>query len=296
MKISVSMIVKNKESCLEECLQSLIGFDEIIIIDTGSDDKTGEIARKYTDKYFPDEYKWEDSFCKARNYALSKCTGDWVLSIDADEYLERNGIEKIKKYIELAEKNNKKTIDCVMNSKNGKMKFYFPRLFKRCSEVYWLGDIHNYLSVSEMNYSDINIYYGYSLAHQNDPDRTLRILKKIVSENSESVREIFYLAREYWYRKDYITACYWYKNYLSKSYWPPEQAEAWYMLANCYLSLKNIEEAKNACLQAIKINPNFKEALIFMANLSETKHKSVWLKFATIADNSDVLFNRTGGN
>ena len=71
---------------LGKCLDSVKGFDEIIIVDTGSEDDTVEIAKQYTDKvYF---FKWCDSFAKARNFAKQYATGDWILSIDADEVLK----------------------------------------------------------------------------------------------------------------------------------------------------------------------------------------------------------------
>ncbi|GAG44849.1 unnamed protein product [marine sediment metagenome] len=104
MKISASMIVKNEEVCLEKCLQSIKDLDEIVILDTGSTDKTGEIAQKYTNKYYANEYKWNDNFAEARNLSLSKCTGDFILTIDADEWLEEGGVEKIR----IAVSNNQK--------------------------------------------------------------------------------------------------------------------------------------------------------------------------------------------
>jgi tetratricopeptide (TPR) repeat protein len=159
--------------------------------------------------------------------------------------------------------------------------------------VFWKGDIHNYLSLSEpANKYDIKITAGYSKAHKNDPDRALRILKKVVGENPKTVREVYYLAREYWYRKDYITAIYWYKDYLSRATWMPEVADAYLMMARCYWSLRQGEEARKACLQAISINANFREALLFMAEISWLKNKKLWLQFADLANNEDVLFVR----
>jgi len=293
MRLSISMIVKNEESCLAQCLESVKGADEIIIVDTGSTDKTCEIARCYTDKVYEGEYVWEDSFCKARNYALNKCTGDWILSIDADEILEPNGIQKIRDAIAFLTTPNQKTINCRLVANITNILHYFPRVFERCPEVFWKGDIHNCLSVSETNKSDITIVYKYSEAHKNDPDRALRILIKTVKENPKIVRETFYLAREYYYRKDYVTAIHWYKDYLTRAYWGPEWAEAWLTLSRCYWNLGKINEAKDACLQAIKINANFREALELMADLSGPKNRLAWLNYSEFANNEDVFMIRT---
>ncbi|MEN3009334.1 glycosyltransferase family 2 protein [Pseudothermotoga sp.] len=78
------MIVKDEENNLPRCLESIKDFvDEIIIVDTGSKDRTVEIARRYTDKiYF---FQWNNDFSAARNFSLKFPTGEWVLIIDADE-------------------------------------------------------------------------------------------------------------------------------------------------------------------------------------------------------------------
>jgi len=288
MKISAALIVKNEESCLERCLKSLLGFDEIVICDTGSSDKTIEIAKKYTDKIFTD-YKWEDSFCKARNYALSKCTGEWILSIDCDEWLMPDGLAKIRKGVEFAEKHNQRTINIIMVANVSNDEFLFPRLYKRCPEVYWKGDVHNYLSITDNNKSDIRITYGYSKSHSLDPNRSLRILKRVMKENPESIREAFYLAREYFCRKDWITAVYWYKDYLTRANWAPEWAEGWLMLARCYWELDKNSEAKDACLQSLKINADFEEALLFMADLCGVNNRKKWLQYASLATSENVL-------
>ena len=84
--ISCCMIVKNEEAFLSQCLESVKGHvDEIIIVDTGSTDDTVKIAQRYTDKIYL--HPWEGSFSKARNQALSYVTCDWVFQIDADEEL-----------------------------------------------------------------------------------------------------------------------------------------------------------------------------------------------------------------
>jgi glycosyltransferase involved in cell wall biosynthesis len=94
--VSVCMIVKNAQGTLYRCLDSVKSIaDEIIICDTGSADRTREIACEYTDQVY--EIPWEDDFAAARNESIRRATQDWVLWIDADEHLV--GAEKLGKYL-----------------------------------------------------------------------------------------------------------------------------------------------------------------------------------------------------
>ncbi len=94
--VSVCMIVKDAQGALYRCLDSVKPIaDELIICDTGSTDRTREIAREYTDQVY--EIPWEDDFAAARNHSLAHATKDWVLWIDADEYLL--GTENLPKYL-----------------------------------------------------------------------------------------------------------------------------------------------------------------------------------------------------
>lgn len=89
LPISVCMIAKNEEPYIEECLRRLAAYDwEIVVVDTGSTDRTVEIARKYTPNVF--HFDWINDFSAARNYSISKATNDYILVVDCDEYLERD--------------------------------------------------------------------------------------------------------------------------------------------------------------------------------------------------------------
>ena len=75
IQISLCMIVKNEEKILKRCLDSIVDLmDEIIIVDTGSLDRTKEIAKKYTNNVY--DYQWKDDFADARNFSFSKATKD----------------------------------------------------------------------------------------------------------------------------------------------------------------------------------------------------------------------------
>ena len=99
-EISLCMIVKDEEKVIGRCLESVKDLvDEIIIVDTGSKDKTKEIVSKFTDKIY--DFEWVNDFAKARNFSFSKATKDYILWLDADDVIFEADRKKFK---ELKEK------------------------------------------------------------------------------------------------------------------------------------------------------------------------------------------------
>src|SRR5689334_13325597 len=87
MRVSATLIVRDESEFIEDCLRSLIGIvDEIIVVDTGSHDDTVVRASRFPINLY--RFEWCNDFSAARNYAIGKATGDWILYIDADERLE----------------------------------------------------------------------------------------------------------------------------------------------------------------------------------------------------------------
>lgn len=85
--ISVCIIAKNEEKHIEECFDRLTPYGfEIVLVDTGSTDRTVELAKQYTDRIY--HFDWCSDFAAAKNYAMEKASYDWILSIDCDEYIE----------------------------------------------------------------------------------------------------------------------------------------------------------------------------------------------------------------
>ena len=81
------MIVKNEQQNLPACLASVEGiFDEIVIVDTGSTDRTKQIAREFGARVF--DFAWIDDFAAARNKVLAHATGDYAFWLDADDFVE----------------------------------------------------------------------------------------------------------------------------------------------------------------------------------------------------------------
>ena len=108
------MIVKNEEHYLARCLSNLKPLaDEMIVVDTGSDDSTRDIAEVFGAKVF--NYKWHDDFAAARNHCLEKASGDWILVMDADEVIAESDHGKI---LELIKKSKKDKHAYVLTTRN----------------------------------------------------------------------------------------------------------------------------------------------------------------------------------
>jgi len=99
--LSVCMIVKNEEKHLVKCLKSIRDIvDEMIIVDTGSTDKTIDIARIFGAKVF--DFPWTGDFSEARNHSLDQASGDWILILDADEVISPADHKRLLKIIDSA--------------------------------------------------------------------------------------------------------------------------------------------------------------------------------------------------
>ncbi len=92
--ISVCIIAKNEESRIESCLRSIKPFGfEIVVVDTGSTDRTKEIAEKYADKVL--DFAWCDDFSAARNFSLREASNNWIFMIDCDETIKEIDVEEL---------------------------------------------------------------------------------------------------------------------------------------------------------------------------------------------------------
>ena len=207
--ISLCMIVKNEEMHIARCLDSVSELvEEIIIVDTGSEDRTMEIASHYTSKIY--SYPWKDDFSDARNYSFSKASMDYCMWMDADDVLEE--IEK-DKFLQLKQTLSS-DVDVVMMKYNtsfdeaGKPSFsYFrERWIRNCSKYRWIGVVHEVIPPSgNIFYSDIAI--SHKKINAGDPDRNLNIYRKVLSEGKHlDPRQQYYYGRELYYHKQYEEA------------------------------------------------------------------------------------------
>jgi glycosyltransferase involved in cell wall biosynthesis len=99
--LSLCIIVKNESSNLAQCLTSVKGLvDEIVIVDTGSADNTKQIAKQFTKNVY--DFQWINDFAAARNFSIQHATGDWILILDADETLSSKDHALIRQTISSA--------------------------------------------------------------------------------------------------------------------------------------------------------------------------------------------------
>lgn len=273
MKLEVVLIVKDEENCLERCLNSVKGLP-IVLCDTGSTDKTIEIANKFTDKI--SHFKWCDDFAQARNFALSKCTADWVLFMDADWVLDSSIDEVIK------------TIDDIHDAFSVKLKassggfHYLPVLFKR--GLTYSGKVHESISPTNKGMSNLEITYYPNKNRK--PDRNLNILLTM----EKTPRTLFYTAKEYMDLGQLDKAVCYFNDYLRVSTWLDEIAEAYYYKALCLWKLCRGPEAREVNWEAIKLNPDMKKALLLQSEMLYEPWKSKWKHIADNATDKDTIF------
>ncbi|MHC6179292.1 glycosyltransferase family 2 protein [Clostridium sp. JNZ X4-2] len=217
MKISACMICKNEEKNIEKCINSYKEVaDEIVVVDTGSEDNTGYLAEKLGAKVY--DFKWIDDFAAAKNYAIDKAEGDWIIFLDADEYFDKDSSYKIKNILKSI--NNKKydAVGCKLinidDYENIIDSFMQIRIFRNKSSIRYKNNIHEVLSKKNGKlelisyYDELNIYHtGYAQSiSKKKAIRNLKLLKKKENKYGVDKNDFRYLCDCYFILKDYENA------------------------------------------------------------------------------------------
>ena len=184
--LSVCMIVRDEAKNLARCLDSCAAeCDEIIVVDTGSQDQTLEIAQAY-DKVQTFSFPWQDDFSAARNFALEQAQSDWVLVLDADEYLPKDFLSKIRYYLGLAQQPDAYAFPVQAIDESGELVPELslgavPRLFRNAPEYRYRGLIHEMVyhrDRDKMSYylmKHLPIFHvGYQVAVRQDKQKYQR--------------------------------------------------------------------------------------------------------------------------
>ena len=237
MKISQAMIVKNEEKNIERALSWGKGVvSEQIVVDTGSTDRTVEIAKKMgAEVYF---FPWQDDFSLAKNFAISKCRYPWIAMLDADESFSEQDAKKMKDYIALVEKDPKvhglRTAIADIDP-NGQVVSLDStvRLFRNREDIRYRRAIHEQLCLTNgEDFRPANcgnnltvLHTGYQaevLSKKLKEKRNINLHQKELEKNPEEFDLYVYLGMEYAFRKMWREAITQYR----KSYaYLPEKAE-----------------------------------------------------------------------
>lgn len=247
--LSLCIIVKNEEAVLARCLESIKdAVDEIIIADTGSTDKTKDIARKYTDLVY--DFKWINDFSAARNFSFSKAHCDFIMWLDADDVIT---YENRLKLIDL--KNNLNNEDVVMlkyntafdENANPTFSYYRERIIRRSTPHIWKGRVHEAIECTgKIIYSDIAV--NHHSVKTEYSTRNLDIYEQQISEGEPmKPRDMFYYGRELYYHRKFDKAIKILSEFLEKGNgWIENNIEACKILSFCYAETNHTENALKA--------------------------------------------------
>ena len=206
MKLSVCYITKNEEKNIKKSLASVkAAADEILIVDTGSQDNTKAVAVSYGARVY--DYKWQDDFSAARNYAIQQATGDYILFMDADEYIAVTDTKELRRQLEENQFHDAllfKRYDIDKDEHDILGEIFVLRAFKRRANLRYQGRIHEELRDNGQVIEDIAIidpeklifyHTGYERSvNKAKAERNLRILQKELQETDNPGRLYMYLA------------------------------------------------------------------------------------------------------
>lgn len=252
---SICIIAKNEEENLDRCLGSVKDFDcEIIVVDTGSTDKTKEIAAKYGAKIY--DFPWINDFSAARNFSLEKASYDWVLVLDCDEWMTEARVEdfmelgrRYPQYIgRLTRRNilkNQESNACYVD----KVERFFNRRY-----FHYEGSIHE--QVTPVGDFEVKLYEiplvvmhdGYVGSKEDQQAKHIRnttLLLKEVEKNPNEPYLYFQLGQEYFCEDDYEKAVSYYEKVLEYDLDPKLEYLQMTVIAygQCLLRLGRYEDA-----------------------------------------------------
>ena len=205
LNISACIIAKNEEKNLPRLLESLKGkFDEIILVDTGSTDRTVDIAKQYGCKIY--HRKWQ-GFADARNYAVSKASGEWIWHFDADFELEEEEWRKALYYLKKVPKDINAVSILIKNVFTEGQNFGLSSntfIHRNKPNVKWVGKVHETLDVDKNFGIPVFVkHYGYMKYEtlEKKAYRNIELIKQELKElNKKSFEyyiKLFYLVQSY---------------------------------------------------------------------------------------------------
>jgi len=322
--LSLCIIAKNEETFLRRCLESASDVaDQIILIDTGSQDNTKRIAADFDAEIY--DFTWCDDFSKARNVSISYAKGDWILWLDADEQLQQKSKSILMKLLKNEEKPviYKVQIQNYIRGEKGFKLSTAHRLFNNHKGIQFSGKIHEQVSKSaaslggeERDSGIILDHYGYALedADQNRKNqRNRRLLEQYVKDEPDNAYVHYTLAQHYSLTGESKLAKESYQKALDLNTFSPDmKASLLNTMSENAIDLEEFQDARDYALRSIEMIPDqvsgacllyrisdirkdFAKSLHWLEKVSEKKRMSIDLpkKISTdvYIDENKVLYH-----
>ncbi len=275
--LSLCMIVKNEERNLPRCLDSARGLaGECIVVDTGSTDRTPSIAAGCGAAVVPFDFKIVD-FAAARNHAIARASGRWILMLDADETLDRAAAPMIEKLVALnknagyfLERHNHSSDSAISTTD------YVVRLFPNRPNYRYRGRVHETVDASILSGGGRLHKTGIRIDHSFSSDREARrrknhwyiqILKEEIAADPSDSSRLDFLAAEYHQLEMFDKATEIVERIASVR---PRDARAHLFLGIYHLLYQpDLQRARADFNQALKLRPGYAEAESFLQLLEE---------------------------
>ena len=255
--ISLCMIVKDEEAVLARCLDSVAEIaDEIVIVDTGSSDRTRQIASQYGRVL---DFVWCEDFAAARNFSFAQATKDFILWLDADDIITP---ENKTRFLQLKQE-LEQTTDVVMLpyhtafDERGRptYTYYRERLLRRAAGFRWEGAVHECIApCGRVRYGDAAVTHHKEKAP--DSERNLRIYEGMLARGEHlDARGQFYYARELMMHQRFAQAVSAFEDFLQRpDGWVENRIEACRNLSDCLLAQGKREQAKQALVYSFTLD------------------------------------------
>jgi glycosyltransferase involved in cell wall biosynthesis len=267
MSISACLIVRDEERVLARCIRRLRGaYDELCVVDTGSTDRTVEVARRLgaaverTTACNGPDGKIRD-FAAGRNAALAMARGDWILSIDADEVLEPGGAARIRRAVRATSAPGLR-----VTMRDGLLTWRVTRLFRNDPRHRYAGRVHEGVRFPAGS-PPVRDAAGVVFRHLPDKrgkegsnERNLRLCEEEVRDAPDDPRALFYLANELRLARRYDDAVARYEQQLALGTGPLTQRyRAAHCVATCRFAQGDHGAAIDAGLRALRVDPRYAE-------------------------------------
>lgn len=219
--ISVCIITKNEADNLTKCLEALKPYPfEIVVTDTGSEDNSLEIARRYTDRVY--EFKWIDNFSAARNFCISHASHNMILSLDTDEFLRPLDWDALQQAME----EHPKSLGAIelfsyfdVDGETKRQVSRLERLFNR-RYYHFTNPIHEFLiPIDRLKPSSYDApisvdHVGYQASEEKLKEKAMRdinLIRTEIENNPENSYLYFQLGQSYMLMRDHAGALPWFR-------------------------------------------------------------------------------------